>query len=177
MLVIVGDGPARQELEHLVKELKLSDYVKFTGMAKPEEVWKYYRLGDVFVCASTSETQGLTYIEAAASGLTLLCRKDQCLKGVLESGKNGFAYETIEELVKYAEDIIDNPFFISRARIFNKAAAAKYDTETFGKSIAECYEKAVEEGEDYESFIICEEPADRIKKWCRACYGYARRVS
>lgn len=177
ILVIVGDGPARSELECLVKELGVEDFVRFTGMAKPEDVPKYYRLGDVFVCASTSETQGLTYIEAAASGLTLLCRKDQCLNGVLDDGKNGYAYETLEELADRAEEIIDNPFFEKRAKVHNKIVAAKYDTETFGEKIEACYENALGEVEDYESFVICEEQEDRIKKWSRACYGYARRVS
>lgn len=177
MLVIVGDGPARAELEHLVKELGIEAYVRFTGMAKPDEVAQYYHLGDIFVCASTSETQGLTYIEAAASGLPLLCRNDQCLDGVLYNGKNGYAYETVEELVMYAEQIADNPFFGQRAKIYNKSVAVKYDTETFGKNISACYEKADKGGNEYESFAVCEESEDRIKKWCRARYGYARRVS
>lgn len=177
MLVIVGDGPARTELEQLVKELEITEYVRFTGMAKPEEVAKYYHLGDVFVCASTSETQGLTYIEAAASGLPLLCRQDQCLQGVLYHDKNGYAYESVEELVQYAQQMVDNPFFRQRAKIYNKSVAQKYDTETFGKNISACYEKAEKEGEEYESFIVCEESEDRFKKWRRAGYGYARRVS
>ena len=42
-------------------------------MVPPAQVADYYRLGDLFVSASTSETQGLTYIEALASGLPALC--------------------------------------------------------------------------------------------------------
>ncbi|MEE0969405.1 MAG: glycosyltransferase, partial [Clostridia bacterium] len=81
--LIVGDGPAREDLEARCKKLGISSCVVFTGMVKPEEVQKYYQLGDVFVSASTSETQGLTYVEAAANGLPLLCRDDLCLKDVL----------------------------------------------------------------------------------------------
>lgn len=88
-LLIVGDGPARKELEELAARLGVADHVIFTGMVDPSEVHKYYQLGDIFVSASTSETQGLTYIEAAANGLPLLCRRDTCLDGVLVEGKNG----------------------------------------------------------------------------------------
>ena len=87
MLVIVGDGPARQDLEQAVKELEIEDHVIFTGMVPPDQVQNYYQIADVFVCASTSETQGLTYIEAAANALPLLCRRDPCLENVLEDGK------------------------------------------------------------------------------------------
>ena len=63
-------------------------------MAAPERVADCYKVGDVFVSASRSETQGLTYLEAMASGLPLLCREDDCLKGVLSPGENGFSYTT-----------------------------------------------------------------------------------
>ena len=56
-----------------------------------------YQLGDIFVSASTNETQGLTYIETAANGLPLLCRRDPCLDGVLAGGRNGWVYESEEE--------------------------------------------------------------------------------
>ena len=61
-------------------------------MIAPDEVARYYKLGDVFVCASSSETQGITYIEALACGLPALCRKDECLSQVITDGYNGFQY-------------------------------------------------------------------------------------
>ena len=67
--------------------------VIFTGMVPHSEVPDYYRLGDIFVTASTSETQGLTYFEALAAGVPVLCRKDPCVDGVSEDGVNGWQYE------------------------------------------------------------------------------------
>lgn len=63
-LLLVGDGPCRRELERQAEELGLSGQVIFAGMAPPKEVSRYYHAGDLFVSASTSETQGLTYLEA-----------------------------------------------------------------------------------------------------------------
>lgn len=82
LFLIVGDGPARGSLEKKARELCLDEVVRFTGMVQPQEIADYYKPGDIFVCASTSETQGLTYIEAMASALPLVCRKDPCLYGV-----------------------------------------------------------------------------------------------
>lgn len=93
-LLIVGDGPDREELAEICRNSSvLRDRVVFAGMAAPSEVNYYYHLGDCFVNASTSETQGLTYIEAMAAGLPLLCRKDACLDGIVAEGKTGWQYE------------------------------------------------------------------------------------
>ena len=61
----------------------MNDYVHFAGMVSPLEVAKYYQVSDLFVCSSTSETQGLTYIEALASGIPALCRADESIENVI----------------------------------------------------------------------------------------------
>ena len=91
-LVIVGDGPELDELKRQSVELKLEDNVIFTGAVPWSEIQDYYAMGDIFVSASTSETQGLTYAEALASGLPILVRRDECLKGILSPMKNGMDY-------------------------------------------------------------------------------------
>ena len=64
--MIAGGGPYRAVLEKQVKELNIEDSVIFTGMISPEEIWKFYQAGDLFVSASTSETQRMTYGEEMA---------------------------------------------------------------------------------------------------------------
>ena len=90
-LLLVGDGPDREEVLDYARGKGLD--VIFTGMVPHGEVSDYYRLGDLFVTASTSETQGLTYFEALAAGVPVLCRKDPCEDGVIEDGVNGWQYE------------------------------------------------------------------------------------
>lgn len=91
-LLLAGDGPHRTQLEEKAKACSLGNRVVFTGMIKPCEAAMYYALGDVFISASRSETQGLTYIEAMAAGLPLLCRDDPCLANVIQDGVNGLTY-------------------------------------------------------------------------------------
>ncbi|MGL4372941.1 MAG: glycosyltransferase family 4 protein, partial [Turicibacter sp.] len=98
-LLIVGGGPYLLKLKQLVKDLGLEDDVKFAGMVDINETYKYYQLGTIFVTASTSETQGITYIEAMASGLPILCRYDLCIKDLVINGETGFAYENEEEFM------------------------------------------------------------------------------
>lgn len=163
-LLIVGGGPARESLEKLTDELELRQYVRFAGMVNPEEVQTYYRLGDVFVCASTSETQGLTYIEAAASGLPLICRKDACLYGVLEEGGNGFSYQDIYRFAKYIRTYVTDDAWLQQAGKHSEKVAGKYNTNLFGKAVEGIYKEEVIKGglEQYESITLCEKSASRI---------------
>ena len=94
-LLLSGGGPDEPRLRRKAASLGLSaPAVVFAGMVSPAEVPLYYHLGDVFVSASRSETQGLTYIEAMAAGLPLICRADPCLEGVVTGGVNGWQYDT-----------------------------------------------------------------------------------
>jgi 1,2-diacylglycerol 3-alpha-glucosyltransferase len=142
-MLIVGDGPARKELEELSEKLGISDHVIFTGMVDPSEVHKYYQLGDIFVSASTSETQGLTYIEAAANGLPLLCRKDPCLDGVLLDGCNGWEYEAEEEFCGIIDAILSNPEQCHTAGSQSEQIAATYDKSSFADKIEDIYKAVV----------------------------------
>ena len=93
-LLLVGDGPCRRELQKQAEELGIEHQVIFTGMISPESVSYYYQAGDLFVSASTSETQGLTYVEALSSGLPMLCRRDDSLQGVILESFNGWQYDS-----------------------------------------------------------------------------------
>lgn len=74
-LVIVGHGPYAETLKDLVDSLELSDKVIFTGSVENEQTAYYYKAADFFISASTSETQGLTYLEAMAAGTRVLAAK------------------------------------------------------------------------------------------------------
>ena len=112
-------------------------------MVDPSEVHKYYQLGDIFVSASTSETQGLTYIEAAANGLPLLCRRDPCLDDVLVEGQNGFEYEAEEEFCHLLDIILQNPEWCQVAGAQSAQIASGFDKTSFAQRIEDVYEAVV----------------------------------
>lgn len=142
-LLIVGGGPALEGLQKLSNELGVEEKIAFAGMVEPDEVAKYYRLGDTFVCASTSETQGLTYIEAAANGLPLLCRNDPCIDEIVIDGENGFRYENYEEFEKHAEYIMQNAEWLERAGRLSKEISCKFDRAAFGQAVEKLYNETV----------------------------------
>ena len=141
--LIVGDGPARERLQKLAAELGVQDRVIFTGMVQPTQVQHYYQLGDIFVSASTSETQGLTYIEAAANGLPLLCRQDPCLDGVLLPGENGYAYTEEAQFHGFLKQMLADDAWCLAAGKRSEAVADGFSTQAFGRKIEKIYQEVV----------------------------------
>lgn len=143
-LVLVGDGPFRTELEQHARELGLADRVRFIGAVDPAEVPRWYRMGDVFVSASLSETQGLTFIEALACGTPLLCRRDPSLTGVVLDGITGWQYEGRAEFVYRLGDLLDHADV--RGRMSRAAAAHAHEScgaEAFGRAAIAVYREAI----------------------------------
>ena len=146
ILVIAGDGPYRSALEQTAADLNLRDSVRFTGMIAPERVAEYYHIGDLFVNASTSETQGLTYIEALSSGLPALCRNDECLSSVILDGYNGWKYKTEEEFVKYLNLYLDDKELEQTMRANARDFAQKtFSASAFAEKVERIYRASMDE--------------------------------
>lgn len=146
-LLIVGDGPDRERLEKISESLSLTGKVIFTGMVNPQDVGIYYQLGDVFVCASNSETQGITYIEALASGRPALCRKDECLNQVITDGYNGFQYETYEYFKMHLEYILEDETRKAEMGLRAKETAYLYSTWNFCTMAERLYKEVLKRQE------------------------------
>lgn len=142
-LLLVGDGPYRGELQNQVGQLGLGDGVVFTGMVPREQVSDYYHLGDLFVSASTSETQGLTYIEALAAGLPALCRADPCLDGVILENRNGWQYRSQQEFLDRVSTFAEHPEL--RRALQNGAVetSALFSAEQFAQRVERVYEQQI----------------------------------
>lgn len=97
-LVIVGGGTDMGYYQDLAKKYNVEDRVHFTGKIDKSEIAYYYAAFDCFVSASLSETQGMTYIEALASGLLVFGRRDEVLKDLIDEGKSGYYFDDAKEL-------------------------------------------------------------------------------
>ncbi len=132
-LLIVGDGPDMDKYKSLVEEFDLTNNVIFTGKVPYDDMPSYYHLADVFVTASTSETQGLTVIEAMAASVTPVCIKDESFENVVIDQLSGRIFETKEEYISIITDLYDNPEklteFAYQARINSEVHSSKYYAE------------------------------------------------
>ncbi|GAA0076969.1 glycosyltransferase family 4 protein [Clostridium sp. CTA-5] len=147
-LMIVGGGPYINKLKELVKKQNLKDNVIFTGMIKPEEVYKYYKIAEIFVTASTSETQGLTYIEALSSGCPVVCKYDPCIDGLIEDGKNGFSYKEKDQFAYYICKMLDNNYLRDRMSKEAIITANRYSGNIFADKVLRGYYNIMNENKE-----------------------------
>ncbi|MGO2978397.1 MAG: glycosyltransferase, partial [Leuconostoc mesenteroides] len=98
-LVIAGDGPARKSLEEQVEELALEDKIIFTGMVNHDDIFDYYKMSNVFVSSSDTETQGLTFIEAMAADRPFVAIHSPYLDNLVDNEAIGTLVSDYDELL------------------------------------------------------------------------------
>lgn len=141
--VIVGDGPNKSSLEQLAKDLGVDKETTFVGAVPYEKIDFYYSIADVFVNASQSETQGLTYLEAMASKTIVLAKFDSNLSELITDGINGFFFETKEQFLQKIRkifEISDTTYNVMANSMVE--SVDKLSLENFYANIMEVYERA-----------------------------------
>jgi len=123
--------------------------VDLKGMISPKEVPLYYQLGDIFISASNSETQGLTYMEALASGLPSVCKSDLCIKDVIINGYNGFQYDSFESFENHINYIVDNREIYKSLSENARITAEKYTIGLFADKVESLYKNVIYEYRNY----------------------------
>lgn len=149
VLVIVGDGPVREELEHLTASLGITKSVRFTGAKPWNEIGIYYQLGDVFVSASVTETQGLTFAEAMAGGIAVVAKKDESIENLVKDNETGILFEHDEELADKLYDILTDKEKYNRLVKASIEAMEALSVETFAKNVEALYKDIVANPEKY----------------------------
>ncbi len=143
VLLIVGGGPELENLKKVAKNYNVYNDMIFTGFIDNIDIPIYYQIVDIFVNASKSETQGLTYIESLASSLPLLVQKDDCITEVVEDYYNGIYFDGVEELKTKMEEIQKVPETLKSIKANTRKSVQKYSKEHYAKSIANIYQEAI----------------------------------
>ncbi len=143
-VLIVGEGPAHEELQLLAEELSISPLVDFIGQVSGLEVPFYYHLADIYTSASITETQGLTFMEAMAAGRIVLARFDSNLSGTIINGRTGFFFTDDASFVAQTEKI----FAMSKEQkdaIIKEAyhTVDMYSIDKFYENIVRVYKRAI----------------------------------
>ncbi|MCL1791791.1 MAG: glycosyltransferase [Peptococcaceae bacterium] len=141
--VIVGDGPWRSVIEDVVAAKGLNNRVVFAGEHPYVTIGKFYQLGDVFINASQTETQGLTYLEAMAAGVPVLARADKCLEGVVENGVSGVTFEDVAEVPGHLERILFDDEWRGMIRTKADEVVSGYSALAFARKVEAVYREAM----------------------------------
>lgn len=108
-LLLIGEGPHRQELEVICKKLNLTENVKFLGRISYEELPSFLSVGDFFVMPARTrlfglevEGLGIVYLEASACGLPIIVGNSGGAPDAVIHGETGFVVngEDVEEIAE-----------------------------------------------------------------------------
>lgn len=107
-------------------------------------VKKYYRASDIFINPSRSETQGLTYLEAMAAGVPVVCRADPCVERLIANGKNGFSCQSTAEMENAIRKLLSDP--VLKKAVSDAASAtvsASYTSDSFALAAEGLYSAVI----------------------------------
>lgn len=144
-LVLIGDGPAKENLQSLAAELGIAERITFTGSLPFDEVPAYLKAADVFSFASITETQGLVTMEAMAAGLPVVSVDGSGTHDIVEHGKQGFLVENdADALAKGIQDLLADPRQMKRFSNNALKKAKTFDVNQLSKQVVAVYEQAIQ---------------------------------
>ena len=143
-VMIVGDGPAIDELKDLSKSLNLEKYIIFTGKVNYELIPSYYNLFDVMTSFSRSETQGLTVIEGLAASTPVVAVNDKAFREMVQHKYNGYLFDKNEDFIKYVLKLKNDKKNYRTMSLNAKNSIYRYSKEVFAADILKIYYKAIE---------------------------------
>jgi glycosyltransferase involved in cell wall biosynthesis len=127
--LLVGDGPEKTRLEEKAAALGLREQVVFTGNLPPREVARCYLAADLFVFASTSETQGMVLIEAMVGGCPVVAVRASGVYDAVRDGHNGLM--VAESTLNWAKAVVT--LLTDRQRL----SALSENSRAFAKDFSE----------------------------------------
>ena len=150
-LLIIGDGPLREELQLLICNLGVEKNIKLYGWVTHKELPKLLKDSHIFVLASTTATsdgnqEGIPNVlkEAMATGLPVVSTRHAGIPEIVEDGINGFLVPERDEnlLTNKIEYLIIHPEFWSKmGRQGRKKIKGMFDNKKVIKKIEKIFIK------------------------------------
>lgn len=143
-LILIGEGPSKNELERQAQALGIASRVEFLGKVPFDDIPSYLKAADLFGFASTTETQGLVTMEAIAAGLPVVAVDAPGTRDVIRPQVDGLLTENDSQALSQAlcRLLEDENLYrhyqsaaIQRARDFDIICQAQRLIEVYGQAI------------------------------------------
>ncbi|MBN1148892.1 MAG: glycosyltransferase [Anaerolineales bacterium] len=144
-LLIVGNGPEREDLEEQVRHMGVASRVHFAGSVPYENVARYLAMADAFVTASVTEVHPLTVIEAMAAGLPTLGINSPGIGDIIQDTVTGYLVAE-EDLASFTAKMVRMVIDHERRREMGKnarQAAENYAIERTTQTLLDLYQQVI----------------------------------
>lgn len=137
ILLLIGQGPLKDEIKEKVKKFGLSENVKFLGQR--EDVDELYQAMDLFLFPSLYEGLGMVIIEAQVSGLSCVCSTE--VPNVVKINKNIEFVSLNDSLEEWNKKILDVLKTEKRMNYFKSIDNSGYNIKIEAKKLQDTYMK------------------------------------
>ncbi len=145
--IIVGDGPERMKMEGLASNLKVTEYITFTGRIPfgDLELKEWYGISDIFVLPSFSEGKPVAIFEAMSGGCAIISSNVDGIPEQVKNGVNGYLIDPTTPgdfakkllLLLSKDDVLENMKKESRRILFDLG----YTWDHYQKRVRSVYEQ------------------------------------
>ena len=142
MLVIAGEGPARESLRQLVVSLGLEHDVHFAGyLDRNTTLLDCYAAADVFVFASRTETQGLVLLEAMAQGAPVVSTAELGTRSILRPGCGALiVQEELDPFAAAVTQVLQDATLRNELSERGRTYARSWSSGAMARRLAELYD-------------------------------------
>ena len=142
MLVIAGEGPARESLRQLVTSLKLAADVHFAGyLDRNKGLLDCYAAANVFAFASRTETQGLVLLEAMAQGAPVVSTAELGTRSILKPGCGALVVaEQQDEFAAAVIRVLQSPALQKELGDRGRTYARTWSSASMARRLADLYD-------------------------------------
>ena len=154
--LIVGDGPARAQLELLARTLGIEQRVSFAGWLEPSQVMQHLRGADIFVGPSRRaanggvEGQGLVFIEAMMGGTPVVATASGGIVDVVRHEETGLlvAERAPQEIARAIIRLVQEPQLAERlVRNARALVQSEFTREVSARAFSSTFERALGTGQ------------------------------
>ncbi|NUM46987.1 MAG: glycosyltransferase [Anaerolineales bacterium] len=163
-LALLGHGPSLDDLKNLAQDLGIAPRVEFVGTVPFEDIPRYLKAADMFVFASTSETQGLVTMEALAAGLPVVAVEASGTRDVVRNGQDGVLTENDPDALAQAiQRVLDNKTLYQFFKNASLRRAKDFDLTTQAQNLLTVYAQAIEDKKANRAVVV-----PKAKKFLKA---------
>ncbi|MCI5058756.1 MAG: N-acetyl-alpha-D-glucosaminyl L-malate synthase BshA [Flavobacteriales bacterium] len=142
-LIMVGDGPERNRLEQLCRQMGTCSDIHFVGKVK--SVKELLNISDLFILTSTKESFGLAMLEGMAAGVPAVSTNTGGIPEVNIHGESGLLCEVgdIEQMASNSIDILTDENALNQYKVRAKKRAEHFHIEVVLDKYVELYERVL----------------------------------
>ena len=143
-LALVGRGTRRDSLRSRAVQLGIVDRVLFVGGVAPDDVVTFYQAADLFLFASTTETQGLAVLEAMAVGRPVVAVRASGVEEAVLDGVTGLlTVEDPSDLAAAAVEVLEDRGLAAKLARGGREAVQRFAAPALAARLVQSYERLV----------------------------------